>query len=63
MARSAPAMMLPLELGQEIEAQVVEMRPHGSVMVDIGGTLLKVNDSGSLSRGISPDVQLLNVKV
>jgi hypothetical protein len=32
--RSAQAAMLPLELGQEIEARVIEMLPDGNVMLD-----------------------------
>jgi Flagellar hook-length control protein FliK len=43
--------MLPLELGQEIEARVIEMLPDGNVMLDIGGTLLEANDPGSLEPG------------
>jgi hypothetical protein len=85
MVHSAQAQMLVLELGQEIEARVVEMLADGRVILDIGGTLLEANAPGalqlgqrlrlrvdllereakftSLSLGVSPDLQLLNVTV
>ena len=41
----------PLELGQELDAVVIEELADGRLVLDIGGALVEVNDLGSLAVG------------
>jgi hypothetical protein len=41
----------PLELGQELDAVVIEELADGRLVLDIGGALVEANDPGSLAVG------------
>jgi hypothetical protein len=49
--RPAPNALSSLELGQEIDAVVIEELADGRLVLDIGGALVEANDPGSLAVG------------
>lgn len=46
------------EIGQELQALVIEQLADGRVVLELGGTLVEANDPGGLSRGQNLRVQV-----